>query len=89
MGEQEGSCIAIIRVSHEASRALLEAIEPDNIQAPSWLSIDCKAVGSTLECRVEVDCGNPQRVLSLRNTLDDLLKAIKAAMEAIEGSMKR
>ena len=85
MGGQEARCIAVVRVRHRASQDILRAIEADNVVAPPWLSIDCRDLGELLECIVEVDCSTPSRILSLRNTLDELLRAIRVAVETIEG----
>ena len=82
----EYSCKATVRVTHEASRSLLEAINPDNINTPQWLTINCRSFQDVLECVVEVDCSSPTRILSLRNTLDELLRAIKSGINAIESS---
>jgi hypothetical protein len=82
----EYSCKATVRVAHEASKSLLEAVNPDNIHTPQWLSINCRSLPDMLECVVEVDCSNPTRILSLRNTLDELLRAIKTGINAIESS---
>lgn len=86
MGGEEGSCLATIRVHHSASRDILKAIQPDNVIVPEWLSIDCRDLDGVLECTVRVDCRIPSRILSLRNTLDDLLRAIRVAIDVIEGS---
>jgi len=79
-------CTTSIKVFFEASEALLEAINPDNIIVPEWLSINCKSSPGVLECSISIDCSLPSRILSLRNTLDDLLRAIKVGIEVIESS---
>jgi len=86
-GEVE-RCVAFVRVGYEAPGALLEAVQPDNIMVPPWLSVNCRSVADVVECVIEVDCSLPSRVLSLRNTLDDLLRAISVGISVIEGSKK-
>ncbi len=85
-GRREGLCRVAIKVEHAASKSLLDAINPDNMLAPEWLSINCKSLPNMLECIIEIDCSNPSRILSLRNTLDDLLRAIKVGINVIESS---
>ena len=77
-------CIGRVRVETEKALALLEAVEPDNAQAPAWLRVSCSHVNGALECSVEMSCEDPQRILSLRNTLDDLLLSLRAALDALE-----
>lgn len=63
------------------------ALEPDNRAAPPWLSVSCSEVEGYIECLVFVDgCGEPRRILSLRNTIDDLLRSYKAAFDAVRRS---
>jgi hypothetical protein len=81
-------CVALVRVGYEAPRALLEAVHPDNIMVPQWLSISCRSAADAIECVVDVDCSMPSRVLSLRSTLDDLLRSINVGINVIEGSKK-
>ncbi|MEN2999888.1 MAG: KEOPS complex subunit Pcc1 [Acidilobaceae archaeon] len=77
-------CIARVKVSTESAAALLEAVEPDNARAPEWLQVSCRQAEGALECLVELSCEDPQRLLSLRNTLDDLLLSLRAALDALE-----
>ncbi len=80
MARQE--CRAIIEV--EAPRSVAEAVEVDNEVAPPWLRVSCTWQSGTVKCTVVVeDCREPRRILSLRNTLDDLLIALKAASDAV------
>ncbi len=80
MADEE--CRAVIEV--EAPRSVAEAVEVDNASAPTWLSVKCAWESGVVRCVAVVkDCGDPRRVLSLRNTLDDLLIALKAASDAV------
>lgn len=54
----------------------------------SLSSVTARSVADVVECVIEVDCSLPSRVLSLRNTLDDLLRAISVGISVIEGSKK-
>jgi len=83
-------CTAALRIplgDPSIARSLAEALEADNRTAPSWLEVTCRADGSSLECMVEVHgCGDPRRLMSLRNTLDDLILNMRAALEAARAS---
>ncbi|MEM0366560.1 MAG: KEOPS complex subunit Pcc1 [Acidilobaceae archaeon] len=60
-----------------------EALKPDNTKLPPWLSIECKSIEDTLECTIRLDCSMPKRILSLRNTIEDLLISLRAVLESI------
>lgn len=62
---------------------MVEALEPDNRAAPRWLKIECRALEGAIECTIEMDCEHAERVLSLRNTLDDLMISLRASLEAV------
>ncbi|BAN90201.1 KEOPS complex subunit Pcc1 [Aeropyrum camini] len=65
------------------------SLEPDNIQTPPWLKVSCTSPGEVVVCRVEVEgCDSPRRILSLRNTLDDLLRSYRAAADSLEAADK-
>ena len=89
MAEAEGECIARVKllVGEREAEALAKALAPDNLDAPPWMSVGCLATqGGYLECQVVIrGCGDPRRILSLRNTIDDILRAVKASLEAIGG----
>ena len=73
---------ATIRYSNmEIANAILEAIGPDNCQAPKGIEIDITLIGSVLN--LEVLCA--KGVGSFITTLDDLLACISAAEKTITG----
>jgi len=63
----------------ETARFILEAISPDNLQAPPGVSVEARVEGLSL--RVSVTCH--KGVGSLVSTLDDLLSCVQAAERAI------
>ena len=65
----------------ETANAILEAIGPDNCQAPKGIEIEVTLIGSVLN--LEVLCA--KGVGSFITTLDDLLACISAAEKAISG----
>ncbi|MCE4600687.1 MAG: hypothetical protein F7C38_03900 [Desulfurococcales archaeon] len=63
---------------------LASALQPDNLAAPPHVAVSCTAEGIYLVCRVTVwGCEDPKRILTLRNTIDDLFYSLKAALEAV------
>ena len=81
--DEEAKCTAKLKIKALKARALEEALEPDNIVTPPGVKIECKGENDFLECIAEVECGNPMRILTLRNTLEDLLTAVKAIRETL------
>ena len=83
-------CVARLRVpagTQLEAQALASALEPDNKRVPQWLRVECRAVETVVECLVHVEgCGDPRRILSLRNTVDDIILNIRAAIEAARAS---
>ncbi len=79
------ACRAVIRASVEHPGDLAKALEPDNARAPPGVSVMCTGDG-VLECVVEVECRGPRGILTLRNTVDDLLQALQAAESALRAS---
>ncbi|MEB3847229.1 MAG: hypothetical protein GSR74_04560 [Desulfurococcales archaeon] len=85
MAMRRGECIARIVVETAHARILYDAVEPDNRDAPPHIKVSCTPKDNALECTVRVTgCGNPKRVLTLRNTVDDLLLALRSALEALD-----
>jgi len=63
----------------DTARFIVEAISPDNLQAPEGVTVQAKANGCTLH--VSVSCS--RGVGSLIATIDDLLSCVQAAERAI------
>ena len=63
------------------AKAVAEAINPDNLQAPDGLTLAVKRRGA--EISIEVRC--PKGVGNLLSTLDDLLSCLSAAEKTIDG----
>ncbi len=80
-------CEAVIVVETPYARALAEALEPDNRSTPPHVMVSCQGGEDKVSCRVMVrGCEEPRRILTLRNTIDDLLISAKAAVDVLEGS---
>ncbi len=82
----DAECIAIIEMDVQYPDAVLNAIEPDNRDSPPHVKVNCRVAGGLLICTIMVwGCSsNPSRILTLRNTIDDLTSAVKTALESIE-----
>jgi tRNA threonylcarbamoyladenosine modification (KEOPS) complex Pcc1 subunit len=65
----------------ETARVVVEAVSPDNYQAPESMEVTVKRNGATIN--VYIRC--PKGVGSLISTLDDLLSCLAAAEKALIG----
>ena len=61
------------------ARSILEAITPDNLEAPQGIDVTAHLDGATLKISVRT-----RGVASLAATVDDLLSCIQAAETAID-----
>ena len=78
-------CTALVEVDGVDAEAIVTALEPDNATAPQGVEARCRVEGGRVSCVVRVSCGNASGILRLRNTLDDLILNLRAALEALEG----
>ncbi len=78
--ETEASAtISILYEDAEASRSIMEAVSPDNLQSPPGVTVEASIVGPRLQLTVTCASG----VKSLLATVDDLLSCVQAAERAI------
>ncbi len=62
----------------------MRALEPDNIEAPPHIRVHCWPSEALVKCRIEVaGCEDPRRIMTLRNTVDEIMVLVKAVEEAI------
>ncbi len=80
-GTEASAAIEIVYADAETARFILDAISPDNLQAPQGVFIEAWVEGGVL--KVMVSC--VKGVGSLTSTVDDLLSCIQAAERAISG----
>ena len=83
----DSPCQARLRVAvgREAAAALAGSLEADNRSAPPGVAVSCRVVGEDLVCEISMrSCDDPRKVLSLRNTLDDLLISLRAALDSLQ-----
>ncbi len=81
-------CRAVVVMEDVEAEALAAALEPDNAAAPPGVEASCRAGKGTLVCVVTVNCQGAREILRLRNTLDDLVLNLRAALEAIGGGKR-
>jgi len=81
---ERGVCEARLLIETHWAEALADSLSPDNAQAPRGLEVGCQARGGVVDCIVRLECSGPRGILTLRNTVDDLLAAAKAALESLE-----
>ena len=78
--EHEASAtISILYEDADAARSIMEAISPDNLQAPPGVTVEARTADSRLQ--ISVSCAGGVR--SLIATVDDLLSCVQAAERAI------
>ncbi len=70
--------------------AVARALQPDNLRAPKDIKIACEPVDDeTLVCNIEVSpAEDPTKILTLRNTFDDLIINMKAAIDSLAKASK-
>ncbi len=79
-------CVALIELKIKQALSIADALAPDNETAPSHVNVGCEGFKSYLKCFIKVaECNNPRRVLTFRNTLNDLLISLKSAIEVLKG----
>ncbi len=71
-----------IRTPHAAD--LEKAISVDNVDVPQGIAISVYHNEENLYIIGECECVEPKRLLTLRNTLDDILVDINAAIKVLE-----
>ncbi len=80
----EEECTAIIDITTLHARDIVEALSPDNRVSPSHVKVNCYS-DKMLHCSIVITgCKKPNRILTLRNTIDDLILSIKASLETLE-----
>ncbi|WP_168371179.1 KEOPS complex subunit Pcc1 [Pyrodictium occultum] len=75
-------------LGEEAARALQAAIRPDDATAPRWMRISERVEDGDLVLELAVEAGDPRRLGSLRNTVDEILEYLYSLLKAIEETTK-
>jgi tRNA threonylcarbamoyladenosine modification (KEOPS) complex Pcc1 subunit len=66
--------------SEKICKSIVDALTPDNYTAPRGISIDMKCNGGNLAVNVRAESVG---VLTVRNTVDDILAHINIALKSI------
>ncbi|MEM0027585.1 MAG: KEOPS complex subunit Pcc1 [Ignisphaera sp.] len=72
--------IEIVMSDENMCRSVLNAVEPDNKTAPSSITIDVTCQGNVMKILVR---GSNTKILTFRNTVDDLLEHVSIAMKTV------
>ena len=84
---EEKRCMIHIEVDAddpESADAIARSLNVDNKASPRGVIASCAASGSRIICDVEISgCDDPRRVLTARNTADDLILDLRAAMSSL------
>lgn len=64
----------------KTARSIMEAISPDNLDAPEGIDVTTKVDGDIL--KISISCSRD--IGSLLSTVDDLLSCVQAAESAID-----
>ncbi len=75
--------IIISGIDPHLAEAIRKTLEPDNIGVPEGISIKIMEEEDKIRIIVEY-MGSPRNILTLRNTVDDLLEHLNIAVKAIE-----
>ena len=66
---------------------VLNAVEPDNRRTPPHVRVRCRVDETSMICELEVEgCDDPKRVLTFKNTVDDLILAVRTAVSVLEAA---
>ncbi len=79
-------CNANILLDIKFAEQSYKSIEPDNKEVPEYLNVECKLYDrDKIVCVITVtECENPKRILTLRNTIDEIILAIKTVHETLK-----
>ncbi|AFZ70216.1 hypothetical protein Calag_0449 [Caldisphaera lagunensis DSM 15908] len=85
MDKDSVECTAELVIPNKDANAIAKSLTPDNIKdLPSYLDISCKNENDKLICTIRIkDCKDPKRIMSLKNTLDDLLINIRSIIDSM------
>ncbi|MCG3109727.1 hypothetical protein L3N51_02023 [Metallosphaera sp. J1] len=77
-----------INISTGDPREILNAIQVDNVDLPEGMSIEMKETGEGVEVVVEMKYSDPKSILTLRNTVDEILEHVEMLMNILKNDSK-
>ena len=79
--------VTVHSVGRRAAEALAKALRPDDATSPPWMVIREEPVGDDLRVSIEA-CINRSKVKSIRNTVDEIIEFLYAALKTIEEQLQ-
>ena len=67
-----------VRVESNNANVIAKSIEVDNINLPEGMEIITKSEGSEIVVIVTMEIKNPSDIMTLRNTVDEILQHVQA-----------
>jgi hypothetical protein len=71
------------RIATRLDCKFINAVKPDDVDVPSGVSIRHECVGGRWVVEVECQVGEPEDILTVKNTLDDIVRAIQVIERAL------
>ncbi|MEM0362716.1 MAG: KEOPS complex subunit Pcc1 [Sulfolobaceae archaeon] len=68
----------------ENPQIIIDSLKVDNVNLPKGMQIDNKVNNNTLEILIKMNINQPNDILTIRNTADEILTHIKAIQSALE-----
>lgn len=75
-----------IEIETPHAREVEEALRVDNTDIPEGLKLSTYHNDKAIYIVAECDCEDPKRVLTLRNTVDEILTHIRAVLQVFEAT---
>ncbi|AGE70149.1 KEOPS complex subunit Pcc1 [Sulfolobus acidocaldarius] len=73
-----------VKISTEASKIIMKSLEVDNVDLPRDMQINLHSDKESLTLEVEMPIKDPRDVLTLRNTIDEILQHINAIEKTLK-----
>ncbi|MEM0091421.1 MAG: KEOPS complex subunit Pcc1 [Saccharolobus sp.] len=68
----------------ENPQIIIDSLKVDNANLPKGMQIDNKVNNNILEILIKMNINQPNDILTIRNTADEILTHIKAIQSALE-----
>ncbi|MEM0122255.1 MAG: KEOPS complex subunit Pcc1 [Saccharolobus sp.] len=68
----------------ENPQIIIDSLKVDNVNLPKGMQIDNKVNNNILEILIKMNINQPNDILTIRNTADEILTHIKAIQSALE-----
>ncbi len=75
-----------IEVDTPHAREVEEAVRVDNVDLPQGIQLTTYHTERAIFIVAKCECDDPKKVLTLRNTIDDILTHIKTVLQVLEAT---